>query len=162
MKLTVLHTTNMHGGKRLLRKSFKGNPTLAWWHIKCAHFCSYRFHVDVQSKFIQKIFFFFFCFQYEFLWVQPYWFALYQWRAEKAWLVTYLTLFPHTPALFLTSLVHTVAWTQIDSANSRILTIFKPRILTKEVRHRMKPAVWLRFIPFLSIVSVMSFASGCL
>lgn len=35
---------------------------------------------------------------------QPWWFALYWWRAEKGWLLRYLILLPHLPAFFMTLL----------------------------------------------------------
>ena len=41
-----------------------------------------------------------FCFKSEFLRAQPCWFTLYQWRAEKDWLMRYLILLPHMLALF--------------------------------------------------------------
>ena len=52
-----------------------------------------------------SFFFFFFFFEFELHSVQPWWFALYKWRAEKGWLVTYLTRLPHIPASFMTSLI---------------------------------------------------------
>ena len=49
-------------------------------------------------------------FEYEFLRSQPHWFALFRWRAENGWLVTYLILLLPVlfhlalPALFVTTL----------------------------------------------------------
>ena len=40
-------------------------------------------------------------FIFELLRVQPRWFTLYQWRAEKGWLPTYLILSPHMPAVLM-------------------------------------------------------------
>ena len=48
-----------------------------------------------------------FNFRSELLGAQPCWFALYQWRAEKDWLATYLTVLQHMPALFVMSLIQT-------------------------------------------------------
>ena len=44
------------------------------------------------------------CLELKLLTAQPCWFPLYQWRAEKGWLVTYSALWPNSPAFFMTSL----------------------------------------------------------
>lgn len=46
------------------------------------------------------LFLFLFCFAFELPIAQPCWFALYYWRAEKVWPVTYLILLPHIPSLW--------------------------------------------------------------
>ena len=49
-----------------------------------------------------------FCFEFELLEAQPCCLALYQWKTEKGWLVTFLMLLPHIPhTLFMTSLMQT-------------------------------------------------------
>ena len=47
----------------------------------------------------------FFCLGSGLVRARPCWFALCSRRAEKNWLVTYLILWPHRPALFMTSLI---------------------------------------------------------
>ena len=47
-------------------------------------------------------------FEFQFLRVQPRWFALYHWRAAKGSLVTWLPLLPHLPASFISCHRHTL------------------------------------------------------
>ena len=50
--------------------------------------------------------------------VQPYWFALYQRRAEKGCFVTYLKLLPYTQAFFITSLTQRLLGTKWHHSRS--------------------------------------------
>ena len=75
--------------------------SLACW------FCSINIYTKETFSFF---FFFFFCFEFELLCPQPCWSILYQWRAEKGWLMSCLILFVTNPELvFMTSwLIQTV------------------------------------------------------
>ena len=79
-------------------------------------------------------FFFFFFFEFELHSEQPWWFALYNRRAEKGWLVTYLRLLPHIPASFMTSLIQisrhkmvacTVVFSRLSNAFFLFLFFYK-------------------------------------
>ena len=67
--------------------------------------------------------------EFEILGTRSCWFTLYKRRAEQGWLVTYLILSPHMPALFMTSL--TDCWAQNGSIHGRVFTAFRLRFERK-------------------------------
>ena len=59
-----------------------------------------RFCTDVVSPLMQEPEVLFSC-EFELFMEQPYWFAVYQWRAEKGWLVMHSILLSLTPTLLM-------------------------------------------------------------
>ena len=115
---------------------------------------------------------YFFGFELELLRMQPYWFILYQCRAEKGWLVMYLVPLPLMPTLIMTSLIQTatlkmaaltaVFWqlsnvnlvhdvtdtdchTQNGSTHSCVSTTFKHQFLTNQTMNWLKTDVHMLF-----------------
>ena len=70
-----------------------------------------------------------FCFKFELVKGQPCWFALYQWRAEKVWLVTYLILPPHMPAMFMTSPIHNAVYNRNGSTRGHVLATLNQTLM---------------------------------
>ena len=84
------------------------------------------------------------CFKFKLFRVWPHWFVLYQWRADKGWLATYLILLPHMPALFVLSVSltqtagHTIS--ALVSMLTRLWRIFFLFFIfyTNRVRYQVK------------------------
>ena len=55
-----------------------------------------------------------------------------RWRAEKDWLVMYMTLLPHIPTLFVTSQTQAVKASNGSCSHGRVLVTLKRRFLTHQ------------------------------
>ena len=108
----------------------------------CKHFHlhdSFSCSVNVNAKEVPLVF----CFEFKRLGVQPCWFALYHWRAEKGWLVTCLIPFlPHISVLVISSLTQTVGHKKA-ALTVVFLAAVKRRCLTKTTRNRSEKLQWV-------------------
>ena len=83
-----------HQDKRCTKPKTQADPntqkTCKYFHLPSSFDCS----INIYTKEAP------FCFKSKFLRVQPCWFTLYQWRAEKDWLMRHFILLLHMLALF--------------------------------------------------------------
>ena len=78
-----------------------------------------------------------FCFNSALLRVQPCWFSVYQWRAEKGWLTMYLILLPHMLALFIRSPIQVASSAQCGCTHSHAFMTFRRQCLTNWMRNQV-------------------------
>ena len=88
----------------------KKQKICACFHVHASFGCCIKTCTNFKEVLSFYVYLFYLGFKSELLSVQPRWFALYQWRTEKVWLVTYLTLLPPIPAVFMTSLMQTTGF----------------------------------------------------
>lgn len=95
--------------KRISKLAAKGrNWTCKYIYPQVSSGCSISCHTKERLS----------SFEFDFLGVQPYWFALCQWKSKKGWLVTDLIFLPH---MFMT-LTCWGAWDTICRHNAKNIT----------------------------------------